>query len=824
MNMEMEMKGFEVINTQTGEAVQLAMQGLWLTGRITPAGARLVVVHTFRSSESQPVEVVYAFGLPRDAALRRFRIEGENFRAHSELRSTEEARQEYERGIQQGRLSGLAQTYRDGRVNLSVGNLRPGETVRVFLEMVAGVDLRDNGLRFRFPFTLAPCYHRQAKAVESGPGQGEMELPGDQFGDLLLPPFMRDPSGLHAVGFDISLLAGGRILSVASPSHTVKIAAAGAHGARVGLGVSKDVPDRDLVLDVESEATGATVLGGGCPDGIARFTVVIPTTLFDPEPASPRTVVFILDRSGSMEGPALDQARRAAAACLATLSDSDRFGVLAFDDSVELFNPDLAAASSAQRQHAIRFLDSIDARGGTELAQALDAGLRLAGGQGRSAAPVQADLFLLTDGQVSATEAIISRFRTSGARIHCLGIGAASQDRFLSLLARATGGVCRFLTPRERVDLGALELFASVGRPVATGLQVSFSGLQDAATVVEPPSAVFAGHPLVVMAKAAAPGHGLLQLAWAEGSKTHRTEFALASSPDAETIRLLQGARLITDVDATWDAELVERSTAQARQQNGWRAKLENLSREYGLASRAMALVAVIERPGDDASKVPLTRVVPVGLAQDVTFEGYVGAAGGSGVLAARLCCLELSDLSEDEPTAGSIRKCSDVDTGFFRQARYARIGADSPSTTWGTVLRGQSGDSGTTGPVDLDDLLISQFAQNENGGLPGPTDELRLVRSLAALLVLGLLGHNRQSGPFRVFFPSLVAFVRPRLASIPEADARRFMTRLVDVVEQGRIPDRPQNRAEAQELSAWLDAAKVEWTEIVSQWAKYLP
>ena len=196
--MNEEMTSFEVLNGSTGEAAQLDMQGLWLTGRITPSGARLVVVHHFRSSAHAPLEVVYAFGLPRDAALRRFRIEGDGFRAHSELRPTDEARKEYERGVQQGSLSSLAQTYRDGRVNLSVGNLRPGETVRVFLELVAGVELRDNGLRFRFPFTLAPCYHRKARSIESASGVGEIELPPDEFGDLLLPPFMRDASALQA--------------------------------------------------------------------------------------------------------------------------------------------------------------------------------------------------------------------------------------------------------------------------------------------------------------------------------------------------------------------------------------------------------------------------------------------------------------------------------------------------------------------------------------------------------------------------------------------------------------------------------------------------
>jgi len=68
--------GFAVVNGETGREARLAMEGLWLTGRILPVGARLLVAHTFRSAEDRPLEVVYAFGLPRDAALQRFSILG----------------------------------------------------------------------------------------------------------------------------------------------------------------------------------------------------------------------------------------------------------------------------------------------------------------------------------------------------------------------------------------------------------------------------------------------------------------------------------------------------------------------------------------------------------------------------------------------------------------------------------------------------------------------------------------------------------------------------------------------------------------------------
>jgi hypothetical protein len=78
---------------------------------------------------------------------------------------------------------------------------------------------------------------------------------------------------------------------------------------------------------------------------------------------------------------------------------------------------------------------------------------------------------IATDGQVSGTEKILAEARATGIRLFSLGSGSAGQDRFLSLLSRETGGVSRFVTARQRVDVSAVDLFASMGRPVVFGVE-----------------------------------------------------------------------------------------------------------------------------------------------------------------------------------------------------------------------------------------------------------------------------------------------------------------------------------------------------------------
>ena len=158
---------------------------------------------------------------------------------------------------------------------------------------------------------------------------------------------------------------------------------------------------------------------------------------------------------------------------------------------------------------------------------------------------------ILTDGQVSGTERILADARSAGVQSHCLGIGSASQDRFLALLARETRGVSRFVTPRERVDLSAVDLFASIGRPVASELKAG-ANIQP-----EPPSFVFSGTPMLLFGEAAEIEDMQIELSWHGGQMS--LPVTCSENDIAETVWLLQGSRLITDWDSRYPSVRGER-------------------------------------------------------------------------------------------------------------------------------------------------------------------------------------------------------------------------------------------------------------------------
>lgn len=751
MSMEESETGrFLPITAREGNPLKLAMQRLHLSGVLLPVGARLLVRHRFQSAERKKIEAVYSFLLPRDAALRRFEVQGDGFRVHSELKATREAVEQYEQGLADGHLSSLARQYGDGMVNLSLGNLGSGEEVLVTLEILAGVDVHDNGFRFRFPFSLAPAYHRQARIAEVRPGEIEMELPADLFGDLILPPFHKSAKELHAVSFDLALDLPEEVEEISSPSHALRVS----RSHRISLAPASDLPDRDLVLDVVYRKPQSLLFSGKGEKGMSHFAAILSSKEFGETDDGPRSVVFLLDRSGSMEGDPLRQARMALRACLAVLRAEDRFGLVAFSDHTEQFQRQLVTASPENREAAAKFLDRIEARGGTELGEGIRVATALMHG-------VAGDVFLLTDGQVAETDTLLREARKTGCRLHTLGIGSASQDRFLNLLAGQTDGVCRFVTPRERVDQAALDLFAAVSSPIATGLKITGLSSQEASLSPEPQSSVFPGSPVLLFWSAPEGNEKIpvVEFTTVENPRISAICFESVRPVCGETLHLLRGARLITEAEVGPEEEpttSTRHDTARRRQE----AYLTRLSQEYSLAGPTMSLVAVIEREGDRPGEPPLTRVVPVGLPQDMQIEVEPCIP--------RFLAKAPKFLGQNSarPVHGSLES--------FLQGRSA---AEEEEEMFCLL------------PEEMDgfDLLMDLSARLQpDGGMPGKESEDRLLSTLLTLLSFLAHGDSLHSGSFRLHIRRMMDYLEQLSPDSFSQEQRQILEKVIRAARSG--------------------------------------
>src|SRR6185369_3435740 len=119
----------------------------------------------------------------------------------------------------------------------------------------------------------------------------------------------------------------------------------------------------------------------------------------------------------------------------------------------------------------------------------------------------------------------------------------------------------------------------------------------------EAPQLVFAGTPVLLFGESAGEA---VELSWEGGKLT--LPIPEGDARTGETVRLLQGSRLITDWEVRYPADEAV-APLEKRKQSRVAARLAELSRQYGLASREMSLVAVVARTGDRAGDLPETRV-----------------------------------------------------------------------------------------------------------------------------------------------------------------------------------------------------------------------
>lgn len=178
---------------------------------------------------------------------------------------------------------------------------------------------------------------------------------------------------------------------------------------------------------------------------------------------TPLDVAFIIDRSGSMAGAQIEEAKNGVRVALDHLDQRDRAAVVIYDDRVDLLHP-LSPVSAGMRRQIDQSLEFVDARGSTDLGSGWLAGCREIASDTRSRRLRRA--ILLTDGHANVgmvdsgqLAQHASQLRSRGVTTTTLGFGHGFDERLLSAMAEAGGGNFEFIrTPEQLIPFFTREL------------------------------------------------------------------------------------------------------------------------------------------------------------------------------------------------------------------------------------------------------------------------------------------------------------------------------------------------------------------------------
>lgn len=280
--------------------------------------------------------------------------------------------------------------------------------------------------------------------------------------------------------------------------------------ARCGFEEREVALDRDFLLyyTVSDEDVGLNLLTHRAKGEDGYFVLLIsPGDLAGSKKVMAKDVVFVLDKSGSMKGEKIEQAREALVYCVNGLGDDDRFNIITFSTSVTSFERDVVSASRANKRRALAFIEDIEAVGGTDIDAAL--GLALASDRGRR----PRSIIFLTDGLPTVGETNIERIlkkakreNNSGARVFPFGVGYKVNTVLLDKLAGQHRGTVAYVKPKEDIEVKVSSFYDKISSPVMADIQLDLGRIdtQDVYPRVLPD--LFSGSQLVVIGRY--EGHG----------------------------------------------------------------------------------------------------------------------------------------------------------------------------------------------------------------------------------------------------------------------------------------------------------------------------
>ncbi len=214
------------------------------------------------------------------------------------------------------------------------------------------------------------------------------------------------------------------------------------------------------------------------PSEDGYFLAVLNGIPVEDEAPEPRDVVFVLDRSGSMKGEKIKQAKAALKFLIERVRTGDRFNIVTYSNAVQVFESGMTNGSQDILSNALRFIEGVNADGGTNIQAALKVSLSLLADSKRLT-----QIVFLTDGLPTVGErdhrklcAEVEKQNVAGTRIIAFGVGFDVNATFLDRLAVQNSGMSEYVLPGENIEEKVPDFYSRMQTPVLINTKLSFSG------------------------------------------------------------------------------------------------------------------------------------------------------------------------------------------------------------------------------------------------------------------------------------------------------------------------------------------------------------
>jgi Ca-activated chloride channel family protein len=425
------------------------------------------VEQVFSNDYPATLEAHYVFPVPKGASIIDFSMTVNGKLVRGELLEKDRARSIYEGIVRQSKDPGLLEHVGANLFRVRVFPILPNAQQKIEMTYVERVTYDAGSCRHVYPLLV--------------PG-GAKTTYADHF------------------EFRWRLASAVPIKDVTCLTHAVNVARQGEATAEVTtsgrqVSLSKDL---EIAYRIERAANGMDLAAHRPNDEDGTFMM-----LLTPQANAarlPKDMTFVFDTSGSMEGMRIKQAKAALRFCLSKLQPDDRFNILSFSTNVVAFEKEHVPANDDAKFRAGKFIDLLDASGGTNINGALLRAMEHRAAEGRPHLIV-----FLTDGEPTSGETRPSEIvrnvtdaKRSGVRIFTFGVGAELNRGLLEDIAEATHGVAEFVSDQENIEEKVSRLQKKIATPVISEIAIDWGQAEVSAVYPKSPGDLYAGTQLMI--------------------------------------------------------------------------------------------------------------------------------------------------------------------------------------------------------------------------------------------------------------------------------------------------------------------------------------
>ncbi len=343
------------------------------------------------------------------------------------------ARQVYENVTTRRRDPGLLEEDGEGAFQFKVFPIQPNEKKRVELRWSKFLERHGQTVRYRAPITR---------------------------GDA-----------------DVVLDIQGAVKNIRSSSHKLRIDR-DSNGVRLRSDNMRGPRGSELVVEWEVDEpewlpSAYVHRGSGETDGY--FALSLATTDVTTGVVASKDVTIVIDRSGSMTGEPLENAKAAAVDVIRRLPPTDRVNVIAFSDEVDpLFRVPLVL-DEGNRGRAIGFVQRLHEGGGTDLALALTTAIK-----SQDVKPGRPRVVVfMTDGQSDVEKSVLAAQADTGdIRLFTVGLGKDVNRPLLQRLAQTKRGNFTYIEKPSAIQADMAKLATHIAKPLLVDVSIDVDGVQ----------------------------------------------------------------------------------------------------------------------------------------------------------------------------------------------------------------------------------------------------------------------------------------------------------------------------------------------------------